>query len=59
MTMNTPGTPAEVRTAVTPYQARERRRSAKPSRPGDLRGLWRTALALIARCLVYSWRPRS
>src|SRR4029453_19014051 len=41
-------TPAETHTAGPPHQHLQRRRSAKPPRPRDLRGLWRTALALIA-----------
>jgi Ca2+/Na+ antiporter len=46
--MSSRSTPAETHTAGPPHQHLERRRSAKPSRPRDLRGLWRTALALIA-----------
>ena len=46
--MSSRSTPAETHTAGTPDQRGARHRSAKPSRPRDLRGLWRTALALIA-----------
>ncbi len=44
--MSSTRTPAE--TAVATDQRGHRHRSAKPSRPRDLRGFWRTMLALIA-----------
>ena len=46
--MSSTRTPAEPHTAVTTDQRGHRHRSGKLPRPRDLRGLWRTVLALIA-----------
>jgi hypothetical protein len=52
--MSSTRTPADTHTAVTTGQRGHKQRSAKPSRSRDLRGLWRTVLALIApRDLLY------
>jgi hypothetical protein len=48
ITMSSTKSPAETDTAVKPGREPHRHRSAKPSRRRDLRGFWRTTLALIA-----------
>src|SRR4029453_18668299 len=48
ITMSGTKTPAETDTSVKPGREPHRHRSAKPSRRRDLRGFWRTTLALIA-----------
>jgi hypothetical protein len=48
ITMSSTKSPAETDIAVKPGREPHRHRSAKPSRRRDLRGFWRTTLALIA-----------
>jgi Ca2+/Na+ antiporter len=48
MSVSSTRTPSETRSAMTTDQRGHRSRSVKPARPRDLRGLWRTILALIA-----------
>jgi hypothetical protein len=48
MSMSSTRTPAETHTAVTTDKRGHRSRDAKPARRRDLRGLWRTTLALLA-----------
>jgi len=48
ITMSSTKSPAETDTAVKPGREPHRHQSAKPSRHRDLRGFWRTTLALIA-----------
>ena len=46
--MSSTESPTVAYTSVKPGQERRRHRSARPSRPRDLRGFWRTTLALLA-----------
>jgi hypothetical protein len=48
ITMRSTKSPAEIDTAVKPGREHQRHRGARPYRHRDLRGFWRTTLALIA-----------
>src|SRR4029453_706984 len=48
ITMRSTKSPAEIDTAVKPDREHQRHRGARPYRHRELRGFWRTTLALIA-----------